>query len=201
MAKSTRGERSRDEILAAAGRLFSLHGYFHTSMNDILEAVSLSKGAFYYHFKSKTELALGVLGRVREDISNALIEPMHVAPSEDRLRMMLELTVDLHESGQWDALAILARFAQELGDQAGELSESVHELMQWLLEQWKSVMADAQSAGQVGTDLDAGGLAALTVASLLGAISCREAAGDQLTVHEVVGQLLSLVIGRVEEVG
>lgn len=46
----------RQEILDAAMRLFIERGYDGTSVNDILEATGLSKGAFYHHFESKTEV-------------------------------------------------------------------------------------------------------------------------------------------------
>ena len=72
MAKGPRGSQTRDDILLTAGRLFALHGYYHTSMLDILEALSLSKGAFYYHFKSKEDLAVAVLVQLRSDYEGAV---------------------------------------------------------------------------------------------------------------------------------
>jgi AcrR family transcriptional regulator len=42
------------ELLAAAQQLFFTKGYENTSVNDIIQAVGVSKGAFYHHFDSKT---------------------------------------------------------------------------------------------------------------------------------------------------
>lgn len=46
----------RDEILAAAEQLFMTRGYDNTSVESIIEVVEISKGTFYYYFKSKEEL-------------------------------------------------------------------------------------------------------------------------------------------------
>ena len=46
----------RAEILSHAMALFFRKGYEETTMNDILESVGLSKGAFYHHFVSKEQL-------------------------------------------------------------------------------------------------------------------------------------------------
>ena len=44
------------ELLDCAQRLFFERGYDNTTVNDILEAAGLSKGAFYHYFESKEAL-------------------------------------------------------------------------------------------------------------------------------------------------
>lgn len=48
-----KGELKRSSILKAAEMLFFERGYEQTSVQDILDALSLSKGGFYHHFPSK----------------------------------------------------------------------------------------------------------------------------------------------------
>jgi TetR/AcrR family transcriptional repressor of nem operon len=52
---------TRDQIVEAADRLFYQHGYEHTSFADIAGAVGLSRGNFYYHFKSKDAILDAVI--------------------------------------------------------------------------------------------------------------------------------------------
>lgn len=52
---------TRDQIIEAADRLFYRHGFDHTSFSDIAEAVKISRGNFYYHFKSKDEILDAVI--------------------------------------------------------------------------------------------------------------------------------------------
>ncbi|WP_169730413.1 TetR/AcrR family transcriptional regulator [Salinispira pacifica] len=49
-------EERRTEFLNSAMTLFMQQGYDQTSVNAIIDAVGVSKGAFYHYFKSKEEL-------------------------------------------------------------------------------------------------------------------------------------------------
>ena len=51
-----KGELRRDSILRTAERLFFEKGYDETSIQDILDALSISKGGFYHYFESKIAL-------------------------------------------------------------------------------------------------------------------------------------------------
>lgn len=53
---------TRDHIVEAADQLFYQQGYERTSFSDIAEAVQISRGNFYYHFKSKDEILDAVIG-------------------------------------------------------------------------------------------------------------------------------------------
>ena len=53
---STKGELTRRKIVQHALQLFSVKGYFNTSVSDILHATGLTKGGLYCHFKSKEEV-------------------------------------------------------------------------------------------------------------------------------------------------
>ena len=58
---------SRQRILDKAAELIHVRGYNHTSIQDILQAASVTKSNFYYHFESKEQLAFEVLGaRMRQ---------------------------------------------------------------------------------------------------------------------------------------
>ncbi len=53
---------TRDRIVAEADRLFYEQGYEHTSFAAIADAVGISRGNFYYHFKTKDEILEAVIG-------------------------------------------------------------------------------------------------------------------------------------------
>jgi TetR/AcrR family transcriptional repressor of nem operon len=55
------GTATREHIVQAADRLFYEHGFEHTSFADIAGAVGLSRGNFYYHFKSKDAILDAVI--------------------------------------------------------------------------------------------------------------------------------------------
>ncbi|GAA6734719.1 TetR/AcrR family transcriptional regulator [Thermus oshimai] len=51
---------TRTRILQEAARLFTEKGYEATSVQDLAEALGLSKAALYHHFRSKEEILLEI---------------------------------------------------------------------------------------------------------------------------------------------
>jgi AcrR family transcriptional regulator len=56
----------RAELIDCAQRLFLEKGYERTTINDVIAATGLSKGAFYHHFASKEELLEAIAQRFGE---------------------------------------------------------------------------------------------------------------------------------------
>ena len=196
MAQAARGVKTREEMIRAAIRLFALHGYHTTSMNDILEAVSLSKGAFYHHFSSKEALGRDVLIQVQNDYEQQAFGPVRAGGKpETRWRNMLAKMVELNESGQWENCLLLARLVQEAHQQESELFEQVNEAVNQLIGFWRELIEDAQSAQTMRGDLDARVLAELIVATFLGAIGGGELNGEALQLRHIADQLERLIGG------
>lgn len=61
MARQLRAEQTRATIIAAAADLFDRHGYESTSLSDIVEHAQVTKGALYFHFAAKEDLAHAIM--------------------------------------------------------------------------------------------------------------------------------------------
>lgn len=57
MARQERAEQTRKAILEAAASRFDAVGFLGASLSDILAEAGVTKGALYFHFKSKEDLA------------------------------------------------------------------------------------------------------------------------------------------------
>jgi AcrR family transcriptional regulator len=64
-----RGAATRERLLAAARRLFGERGYEATSIEAVLGASGVARGALYHHFQSKAELFDAVLADVLVEIA------------------------------------------------------------------------------------------------------------------------------------
>ena len=53
---SSKGEMTRQTIVNQSLQLFSVKGYYNTSIKDVLMATGLTKGGLYGHFSSKEEI-------------------------------------------------------------------------------------------------------------------------------------------------
>lgn len=67
-----KGKITREHIVESADRLFYQRGYEHTSFADIADFVQISKGNFYYHFKSKDEILTAVIQMRLKNTQNML---------------------------------------------------------------------------------------------------------------------------------
>ncbi|MEU0400637.1 TetR family transcriptional regulator [Streptomyces sp. NPDC006197] len=65
MAIQQRAERTRQEILSSAARVFDRVGYERASLARIAGEARLTTGALVFHFATKSDLATAVRGRAR----------------------------------------------------------------------------------------------------------------------------------------
>ncbi|WP_248962171.1 ScbR family autoregulator-binding transcription factor [Sphaerisporangium perillae] len=72
MAKQARALATRQRILEGAAEVFEEYGYAATTMAVILQRCGVTKGALYFHFASKEELARAILA-ADEKLLSALV--------------------------------------------------------------------------------------------------------------------------------
>jgi AcrR family transcriptional regulator len=83
--RKARGVATRERLLAAARQLFGEHGYEATSIESVLEASGVARGALYHHFKSKAELFDAVLAEVLIEIAERTAAAAVTAGNSDPL--------------------------------------------------------------------------------------------------------------------
>ncbi|HQV70007.1 MAG TPA: TetR/AcrR family transcriptional regulator [Thermoflexales bacterium] len=90
-------EGKRNEILDVAQRFVYTRGYEQMSIQDILDELKISKGAFYHYFDSKQDLLEGLIERLRAQSEREIIPRVRNSklPALSRLQLMLR------ESTQW----------------------------------------------------------------------------------------------------
>jgi TetR/AcrR family transcriptional repressor of nem operon len=60
---ASKGQNTREKILANTEALLLERGFAGTSIDEILAVTGITKGAFFYHFKSKADLARALVER------------------------------------------------------------------------------------------------------------------------------------------
>ncbi len=90
----TSAKTTRDHIVEAADRLFYRQGYEHTSFADIADTVQISRGNFYYHFKSKDEILDAVID-TRLFNTGAMLERWEIEGKDpaDRIRSFVNILI------------------------------------------------------------------------------------------------------------
>jgi len=77
MQQELKSEFTRELIISKAFSLFYENGFKTTSIDKIMQETTLTKGAFYHHFKSKKELGLAVIrSKVQQRVVDGMILPL-----------------------------------------------------------------------------------------------------------------------------
>ena len=72
--RAAQGRATRGQLIDVATSLFAEHGYEGTSIEAVLTAAGVSRGALYHHFAGKEALFTAVLEAVSERITTQLTE-------------------------------------------------------------------------------------------------------------------------------
>jgi len=85
---------TRDQIIEAADQLFYQQGYEHTSFSDIANAVQISRGNFYHHFKSKDDILSAVIQQRLNNTQQMLDKwQSEGASPKDRIRSFINILI------------------------------------------------------------------------------------------------------------
>lgn len=85
--RRARGDRTRRDLIDAGRELFVEQGYFNTSIGDLVTRSGVgTRGAFYHHFKDKSELFRAVFEEVESDLTlRSMADPPPGADPWERL--------------------------------------------------------------------------------------------------------------------
>jgi AcrR family transcriptional regulator len=72
--QKSQNQNSEERILNESMRLFQERGYHGTSIDDITQAAGLTKGALYWHFKSKDALLRKIIERYEKSFLDKMID-------------------------------------------------------------------------------------------------------------------------------
>jgi len=64
----------KHSILAAATKIFAKEGYDNASVDEIALQANVAKGTFYYHFKSKEDLFISLIGSGTDKLSDQMTD-------------------------------------------------------------------------------------------------------------------------------
>jgi TetR/AcrR family transcriptional repressor of nem operon len=137
--------KARERILLAAMELFRKYGFHNTSLSQILEAASVTRGGFYFHFKSKEELGLAVLELTKNFwMENVIAIIAHEPDVRSRIRRMVEIMTQMNRGEIYHGCALLAVLTAEMMETESEFTESLKSI----LSDWQKSIVDILEQGK-----------------------------------------------------
>jgi TetR/AcrR family transcriptional repressor of nem operon len=188
---ANKGIKTRKTITEKSLQLFSVKGYFNTSINDILEATHLTKGGLYGHFGSKEDIWYAVYAEAVKIWREIVFK--NVRDNSNPIER-IEKTVENHlkgylGSGVFEGGCFFVNMLVEISGQSETMSREILRgfvRFSRLLHSW---LEEADQKGLLKNGLNFKEIANFIVISLNGAATLYSASKDSTIWKQTITQL------------
>jgi TetR/AcrR family transcriptional repressor of nem operon len=190
---TTKGEITRQHIIEKSMQLFSVQGYFNTSIAGIIKAAGLTKGGLYGHFRNKQEIWYAVYAECARIWKGIVFQGVRdIADPLARIERVIENSLKNYlGGGVFEGGCFLFNSLVELAGQSSAMSDHVLKGFRGfsaLLRQW---LEEAEQQGRLRDGLSLDEIADFLVISLNGAAPLYAASQDSAVWQHTLAQLRS----------
>lgn len=150
--------------------LFYQQGYYNTSIDDILKKLSLSKGAFYYHFQSKEDFFISIVQNLLfQKVYSMLVEP--IEGQEDPLNVItaaIDDALETAEHNEFDYGFVLSNFMTEFNGKNAEIMKYLTDIMSVWEVNLITTLQKGKTDGYVDRHVDSEAVATYVISSYIG---------------------------------
>ena len=188
---TTKGDLTRQHILEKSMQLFSVQGYFNTSIAGIVKATGLTKGGLYGHFRNKEEIWYAVYDECVRIWKGVVFQGVRqISDPLARIERVLENSLKNYlGAGVFEGGCFLFNALVELTGQSPAMSNHVlkgFKAFSALLRLW---LEEAEQKGLLRDGLNLDGIATFLVISLNGAAPLYAASRDPAIWQQTLAQL------------
>lgn len=141
-----KSETTRLNILQKAFELIYANGYQTTSVDEIIATTQVTKGAFYYHFKTKDEMGLAIINELlKPNFKTSFIDPFQ--NTENPLQSIYDLMHEILIKNEFLKVEYgcpASNFTQEMAPWNIDFTKALNELSK----QWENAISDAIDEGK-----------------------------------------------------
>jgi TetR/AcrR family transcriptional repressor of nem operon len=189
----TRQFDERSALIAATLEFWE-KGYEGTSMQDLEDAMGLTRTSIYNAFGNKRQLFERVLACYQESVLAALFVEMDGAPDiREGVRRMLNAVLAIHfdEDNPGGCLVVLSVLESEQHDEHSRAM--LEQTMQELKRALQSRLSKAKRAGELAKDIDVAAMATTIAATMAGMMVLGKANFPKSALRKTIKQVVSLL--------
>lgn len=165
--QAERKAQTRRQILDCAAGAFATDGFAGTSLNDVIARSGLTKGAFYFHFPSKEELAVAVVDDLRAQWTAAVSDDDDDgAPAPVQAQRLAARVVDSYSRNR--SLRAIGRLVPDLVTARPDLAPQLQASLFLWIDPIETVIRRGQLEGTIRDDLGAREIAETIFAAFSG---------------------------------
>lgn len=184
----SKGQETKQKIVAQAAPLFNQQGFSGTSISDVMHATGLEKGGIYNHFKGKDELALASFDYSVRLIRRRLARSLKGVPRSPALRLVAVLQAfgSVADDPPIAGGCPLLNTAVESDDAHPALRDRARDAMEGWRHLIGRLVSEGIEAGEFRPDVDGDNLATLLIAGIEGGIMLTRLYDDPIHIRRVL---------------
>ena len=188
---ASKGTRTRRNIIEKSLQLFSVKGYYNTSVSDILEATDLTKGGLYGHFASKEDIWYAVYDEAVRIWKGIVFKGIRNNTNPlKRIEKFIENDMrDYLGTDVFDGGCFFLNMLVELSGQSASMSKQILRGFVRLSGLLRSWLEEADQKGMLQENLDLKEVANFIIISLNGAAALYISSRDKSILDQTVHQL------------
>ncbi len=170
MDKNRKRMETMHRMRAKGLELFYQKGYHATSIDDILKELSLSKGAFYHHFRSKEDFFISITQHIiTQKVYAMLVEPL--AQDRSPVSMIIDTVTNALETAEHNSMDrgfMLGNFLTEFNRGDNEIAQYLKDILKIWEINLISVLKNGKSDGHIARHVNCEEAATYIIASFMG---------------------------------
>ena len=193
-AGPTKGERTRERIIADVAPLFNQKGYYGASMADIMDATGLQKGGVYRHFESKEDLALAAFDyafHLYDEHLKVVLD--RIESPKEKLVAVLDELCTLAEKPLIPGGCPLLNTGIESDDNHPTLRERAQEAMTGWRNDLRGIILLGKRNGEIKSTVDAEEFTTVFIATVEGSIFLAKLYDNPAFMLQALGHLKGMI--------
>lgn len=191
MEQKQKSAFTKELILNKSFKLFFENGFKSTSVDKIMKATNLTKGAFYHHYKSKKELGLAVISlKLQKRVYEGMVTPLYSSGNP----------LEILETTFLDRLKSFSAYEKQHGCPMNNLINEIadHETayqiaLRRIIEEWKSALIYLIDRGKkenlISEDVSSKAVAVYLISAFEGIRGIRKLYDNDLIFDEYISGL------------
>jgi TetR/AcrR family fatty acid metabolism transcriptional regulator len=168
--RDLKGGKTKQDILEAAVSLFAKNGFHNTTISQIAEAATMTKGAFYCHFKSKEAIFCEVVREVKALWSSLIIKEIgKEGEALGKLVKMFDIFMELTLKNK-DRFVIFIVLIAEFTEVDEKFERVLKDAFDELFQSVSEIVEEGKRAGSIRMDIDSRLLAITLIGAWQGII-------------------------------
>ena len=188
---ATKGSLTKQNIIEKSMQLFSVKGYFNTSIANIAEATGLTKGGLYGHFRNKEDIWHAVYDECARIWKSTVFNGVRdISNPLERIEKVIENSLrDYLGAGVFEGGCFLFNMLVELSGQSSAMNKQVLQGFNSFTELLHSWLEEADQKDMLKDGLNLYEVANFIVISINGAGPLYSSSKDSAVWQQTISQL------------